>query len=74
MFYSLYHSHSVGIFQENRVVFPAFTVSIDLRPQKSAKFPQIPQPQNVLIQKRSDLKIQFLNEKAKTKEKKSDMG
>jgi hypothetical protein len=36
MFYSLYHSLSVGIFQENRVVFPASTVSIDLRPQKSA--------------------------------------
>jgi hypothetical protein len=39
MFNSLYHSISVEIFEESRVVFPASTVSIDLRPQKSAKFP-----------------------------------
>jgi hypothetical protein len=41
MFNSLYHSISVEIFEESRVVFPASIVSIDLRPQKSAKFPQI---------------------------------
>jgi hypothetical protein len=41
MFNNLYHSISVEILEESRVVFPAFTVSIDLRPQKSAKFPQI---------------------------------
>jgi hypothetical protein len=40
MFNSLDHSLSVEIFEESRVVFPPSTVSIDLRPQKSAKFPQ----------------------------------
>jgi hypothetical protein len=38
MFNSLHHSPSVEIFEESRVVFPAPTVSIDLRPQRSAKF------------------------------------